>query len=361
MEAISLRNCVFEAYEQGDDPKYILCNLLGKNHTEAESFLGVSEENLWRLIFQIASQKDETIRRAPKVYIKDISNVYRLISEANNIVVLIGAGASSGPDFRSPGGLYDTVANMNVLDDPYDVFDIHYFMSNPSIFWKVAHLIFPTENPEYSSTHLFLELLEKQGKLLRVYSQNVDALEKGLPDERLRCVHGSWRENHCMTCGKSYTIEDLRPFVNERVVPRCSVCHGYIKPGIVFFGQDTNFDEGEASQDAMSADLLIVIGTSLKVKPISNLPKLFYDVQSILINRECVDCEFNAELIGDCDDIIDNIETNLQWKEPDENYKEPILYEPNKFIFPSSSGLGTTIVEVGQNQFLVSPRRSRFE
>ncbi|KAH0788176.1 transcriptional regulator, Sir2 family protein [Histomonas meleagridis] len=359
METISLRNTVFEAYEHGDDPKDLLCDLLGKDHSEAASFLGVSEENLWHLIFQIASQRDLESRGRVKQQISDIGTVYNLIYQAKNIVILMGAGASTGPDFRSPGGLYDTVAKMGVLNDPYDVFDIQYFLQNPSIFWSVAHLIFPSETPQYSSAHYFIEALEQQGKLLRVYTQNVDTLEKGIPPERLRCVHGSWRENHCIFCGKSYSIEDLRPAINARTVPRCVSCGGYIKPGIVFFGQDTNFDEKEAFQDSIQADLLIVIGTSLKVRPIANLPSMFYDVPSILINRECVECDFNAELIGDCDDVISNIETNLHWKEAREGGESnPIFFHPNKFIFPNRSGLGTSVVNAGRNQFLVTPRRT---
>lgn len=178
METISLKNTVFEAYEHGDDPKDLLCYLLGKDHSEAASLLGVSEENLWRLIFQIASQRDLESRGPLKVQISDIRTVYSLIYQAKNIVVLIGAGASTGPDFRSPGGLYDTVAQMGVLNDPYDVFDIQYFIQNPSIFWSVAHLIFPSETPHYSSAHYLIEAFEQKGKLLRVYSKTLIRLRK---------------------------------------------------------------------------------------------------------------------------------------------------------------------------------------
>ena len=29
-------------------------------------------------------------------------------------------------------------------------------------------------------------------------ASDVDTLEIGIPDEKLRCVHGSWRENKCL-------------------------------------------------------------------------------------------------------------------------------------------------------------------
>jgi NAD-dependent SIR2 family protein deacetylase len=269
MTVLSMRSAVFEAYEHGGDPKAVLCELLEKDSSEAVSFQGVDPSQLWNLIFQIATNADEGKSHIQKTPITDLTDIYTLINEASRIVVLIGAGASTGPDFRSPGGLYDSIAQAGVLDDPYDVFDLAYFQEDPSVFWRFAHLIFPLEVPEYSAAHCFIESLEKSGKLLRLYSQNVDTLEKGISPEHLRCVHGSWRENFCLQCGQMYTLEDLRPTVRAGAVPHCVCCGGLIKPGIVFFGQPTNLNDREVYEDAALADLLIVIGTSLQVKPIS--------------------------------------------------------------------------------------------
>ena len=58
--------------------------------------------------------------------------------------------------------------------------------------------------------------------------------------------------------------------------------------------------------DCASADLVIVIGTSLKVAPVNTIirrvPK---DVPQILINREVVarGHGFDSELLGDCDKV----------------------------------------------------------
>ena len=54
--------------------------------------------------------------------------------------------------------------------------------------------------------------------------------------------------------------------------PTCPLCGAVVKPDIVFFGEDlpdrfrTSFDP-----DFSSCDLLIVMGTSLQVQPISSL------------------------------------------------------------------------------------------
>lgn len=47
--------------------------------------------------------------------------------------------------------------------------------------------------------------------------------------------------------------------------PRCNVCHGVVKPDIVFFGEDLPKTFYNFSKDFPEADLLIVMGTSLEV------------------------------------------------------------------------------------------------
>ena len=357
-QILSLSTRVAAAHDQGVDPRSVLRDLLHLDDADFERFEGIEPESLWNILFRFACQED--LRRPfTRRYVKELDNVFDMIIRSNKIVVLMGAGASSGPDFRSPGGLYDSISKCNVLDDPYDVFDTKVYAEKPEIFWNFANLIFPSKEPVYSQAHLFIEKLEANRKLLRVYTQNVDTLEKGIPENKLRCVHGSWRKNKCISCGRIYGIEDLRDSVEKKIVPRCVECGAVIQPGIVFFGQSVNFDRNEAYRDACEADLLIVIGTSLKVAPISHLPHMLRNVPSILINREPVGMDFNAELIGECDDIIQMIENNIRWREYNE-IKQPLFYPPNKFIFKSNSQCGTSVAETGRNMFLVTPRRLNY-
>jgi hypothetical protein len=57
--------------------------------------------------------------------------------------------------------------------------------------------------------------------------------------------------------------------------------------------------------DAANADLLVVIGTSMRVAPVSYLPQVI-GAPAVLINREPVTCTFNAELLGDCENVWGN-------------------------------------------------------
>ena len=79
----------------------------------------------------------------------------------------------------------------------------------------------------------------------------------------------------------------MKESVFAGAIPRCTACHGLVKPDIVFFGESlpdrftTSF-----KRDLERADALLVMGTSLKVHPFASL--ITYarpEVPRMLINR----------------------------------------------------------------------------
>jgi NAD-dependent histone deacetylase SIR2 len=68
-----------------------------------------------------------------------LADAVSLIQASKRVVVLTGAGISVScgiPDFRSHNGLYATLKERGIydLDDPQQMFDIHYFRDNPAVF-----------------------------------------------------------------------------------------------------------------------------------------------------------------------------------------------------------------------------------
>lgn len=58
-------------------------------------------------------------------------------------------------------------------------------------------------------------------------------------------------------------------------VPRCSYCQGVLKPNVIFYGEGMNEVQIQrAEADFRSADLVLVLGSSLSVFPASSLPLL---------------------------------------------------------------------------------------
>ena len=80
--------------------------------------------------------------------------------------------------FRSPGtGLYDNLAEYN-LPDPTSVFDLHFFNYDPKPFFRLAKELYPGNFPP-NYVHHFVRMLHEKNLLLRMYTQNIDALERG--------------------------------------------------------------------------------------------------------------------------------------------------------------------------------------
>lgn len=206
---------------------------------------------------------------------------------------MAGAGIStpSGiPDFRSPGsGLYD---NLQQYDLPYAeaIFELTFFHHNPNPFFALAKELYPG-NYQPNLTHYFVRLLHKKGQLLRMYTQNIDGLERlaGIPPDMLVEAHGTFATATCTACLRKYEAEDLRPDILRGTVPKCPTCKGVIKPDIVFFGEELPHHFFKYLTDFPLADLLIIMGTSLEVEPFASLAGAVRgSVPRLLINRDLV-------------------------------------------------------------------------
>lgn len=299
---------------QGGIPRDVVQNLFSRMPFEN----GLSEEHLYGFIHHVFH---------PEGFSRDKLNQYNtfddavdLIRRSNRILVVTGAGISVScgiPDFRSKNGLYERLRDdFPDLPDPTAMFDLSYFKSNPQPFFKFAREIFPGQF-EPSISHYFIKMLEKQNKLLRNYTQNIDDLERSAGINRLVQCHGSFASATCLNCHAKYDMQDVKEDVLAQCVAMCKSCHhpsGVIKPDIVFFGEELS-DEFNIQlwKDKGKVDLVIVMGSSLTVQPVSHVP-FFVDsnVPQILINRESLRRYTpDIELLGNCDEIVAQIALSL--------------------------------------------------
>jgi len=142
---------------------------------------------------------------------------------------------------------------------------------------------------------------------LRNYTQNIDTLEQGAGIERVIQCHGSFATATCLRCTNRVPAATIEREIMEQRIPLCSTCcppssaaeaaaelaahfsgasssssipatttHPIMKPDIVFFGEGMP-DEFHRSmtQDKEDCDLIIVIGSSLKVRPVALIPCRF--------------------------------------------------------------------------------------
>ncbi|KAM3918123.1 NAD-dependent protein deacetylase sirtuin-3-like [Leptodactylus fuscus] len=224
-----------------------------------------------------------------------ITGVAEKIKEGfyRRILVMAGAGISTAsgiPDFRSPtSGLYSKLQEYS-LPYPEAIFDLSYFLDEPKPFLRLSQELLPGRHHP-NSAHYFLRLLHDKGLLLRLYTQNIDGLERaaGIPAEKLVEAHGSFASSTCTVCLKEYPGETFHNAVMKSEVPRCSACGGVIKPDIVFFGEQLPARFFLHLTDFPRADLLFVMGTSLEVEPFASLVyAVSRSTPRVLINRDPV-------------------------------------------------------------------------
>lgn len=206
----------------------------------------------------------------------------------------------------------------------------------------IAQLSRLSQDAEPTSFHRVLRALDDRGKLLRVYTQNIDAIEQktglsfGVPEfddrrgknrakgkapatqpptgetlidqapdpgsstsrhssppvEIPRCIplHGTLQSVHCQTCTHSFPLQEHLPSLAIGQPPQCPECAsqertrkligkrprgiGKLRPSVVLYNEAHKDGEGVGdvvSKDLMGskgrsgADLLLVVGTSLRV------------------------------------------------------------------------------------------------
>ncbi|PYI09211.1 NAD-dependent histone deacetylase [Aspergillus sclerotiicarbonarius CBS 121057] len=255
----------------------------------------------------------------------DIANRIQT-GEVTRIVALTGAGISTAagvPDFRTPtSGLYDQLAPLK-LPYPEAIFHINYFSHTPEPFYAIARARHP-RNLRPTISHAFLALLARKNLLSFLFTQNIDSLEldAGVPAEKVLQTHGSWKAQRCHKCKVPYPDDLMQRAIRVGEVPYCleAGCGGAVKPDVVFFGESLpeRYEVEERRLTRKKVDLMLVMGTSLKVAPCSRLPGLIEEgVPRILINREKVG-DFGTRkgdicLLGTCDEKVRRLADELGW------------------------------------------------
>ncbi|KAK3901482.1 NAD-dependent protein deacetylase hst4 [Staphylotrichum tortipilum] len=239
----------------------------------------------------------------------------RLISalrKKKKIVVIAGAGISVSagiPDFRSSTGLFATLRGQHKLKASgkhlFDASVYKHDSSTESFHTMVRELAQMTSDARPTPFHHMLASIASEGRLMRLYTQNIDTLDTQMPPLATNVplnskgpwptavqLHGGLEKMVCTKCGH------LEPF-NASLFegpepPLCEKCKeqdevrtafagkrshgiGRLRPRIVLYNE-YNPDE-EAIGNVSKADLrrvpdaVVVVGTSLKIPGVRRLVK----------------------------------------------------------------------------------------
>lgn len=224
-----------------------------------------------------------------------IEKLQEIIDASDNIVFFGGAGVSteSGiPDFRSESEIFKSLEKYG--DTPERLVSHSYYLEHTDKFFSYYKdcLIFPEAEP--NPAHYTLARLEKEGKLKAIITQNIDGLHQKAGSKNVLELHGIVYRNYCEICKKEY---DLNFILESEGIPHCT-CGGIIKPDVVLYEEALDMNIlNKSAQYIMSADTLIVGGTSLAVYPAAGLINYFKGKNLVLINKSQTDYDNLATLV----------------------------------------------------------------
>jgi NAD-dependent histone deacetylase SIR2 len=308
---------------------------------------------------------------------RQLDTLMKLLRKKKKIVVIAGAGISVGagiPDFRSSNGLFTTLSTAK--SSGKDLFDASVYRDDEltsSFHDMVRTLHGMAAEAEPTEFHQLLATLATEGRLLRLYSQNVDCIETRLeplkttiplqvkgPWPRTVQVHGGLEKMNCSKCGWVGTFEP-EIFVGAQP-PDCRECLemesvrgiagkrslgvGKLRPRIVLYNEF--HPDGDAIGAVTAADIkarpdaLIVVGTSLKVPGIKRIVqemcKTVADLRggvSVWVNNHdppsAKDYSFDLVVKGDCEKVARLVKLP-RWDGSDSDSSEESLIEldPNE-------------------------------
>jgi NAD-dependent deacetylase len=227
-------------------------------------------------------------------------NLAELIGQARRTVAFTGAGVSteSGvPDFRSPGGVWSRMQPILFQD----------FVTDAGARREAWRRVFSGAagwtGRAPNQGHLAIARLHAAGRIGVVITQNVDNLHQmsGVPEAQVIELHGNAGYARCLACGQRSELEPLRaPFLETGEAPLCSGCGGYLKTATISFGQPMPAKEmARARTESLAADLFIVLGSSLLVRPAADLPAEAKDAGArlVIVNREPTPLDAAADLV----------------------------------------------------------------
>lgn len=204
---------------------------------------------------------------------KGIERLVSILASSRNTVVVTGAGISTEagiPDFRGQNGIYRQLGENKVMS----IININTFNRDAESFYDfyMQYFVFPPVEP--SKAHLVLADMEKKGRIKGIVTQNIDGLHEKAGSRKVVPVHGTADRFICTNRKCRCYYDTLYVQNQERPVPVCDKCGAILKPDVVLFGEAIQ-NYTEAREMILTAQTLLVIGSSLTVYPLAGFVKEF--------------------------------------------------------------------------------------
>jgi NAD-dependent SIR2 family protein deacetylase len=206
------------------------------------------------------------------------------------LFVLTGAGCSTAsgiPDYRDADGSWKRGRPIMLQDFVAHERSRQRYWARSLVGFRRMRAARPND------AHRALALLESQGRVTELVTQNVDGLHQAAGHRGVIDLHGRIDVVRCLACERRVPREVVQAELVERnpyfasldaleapdgdaaldgidfapfEVPACATCGGLLKPDVVFFGERVPSGRVQQAFAALeAADAMLVVGSSLMV------------------------------------------------------------------------------------------------
>ena len=218
------------------------------------------------------------------------SALREFIERHEKLFVLTGAGCSTAsgiPDYRDADGEWKRGRPIMFADFVAHEHSRQRYWARGLIGWRRMRAARPND------AHRALAVLESQGRVAQLVTQNVDGLHQAAGSRNVIDLHGRVDVVRCLTCERRVPREQVQAELVARNpefaaldaveapdgdaalegvdfaafdVPDCDACGGLLKPDVVFFGERVPAERVQRAFAALDeADAMLVVGSSLMV------------------------------------------------------------------------------------------------
>ena len=208
---------------------------------------------------------------------------------ARSIAVLTGAGVSaeSGiPTFRSNGGYWNNVSFRDMATPEG-------FARDPKLVWEwYESRRREMAKAEPNAGHHALVEMERRAARFTLVTQNIDGLHELAGSNTVIRLHGNIWGVRCTRCERARVHRN--PFAE---LPPVCECGAMLRPDVVWFGEMLPEEAIEqATQTVLTADVLIVAGTSAQVYPAAGLIPLALNRRASVIEVNPEETDFSGDV-----------------------------------------------------------------
>lgn len=213
----------------------------------------------------------------------------------------LGAGISTDagiPDFRGPNGIWTLEGKSRQKRKRKEYETELSDISNDNV---AAAAQFGVENAKPTVAHEILVKLSVLGKLKFLVTQNVDNLHllAGFPRKQLAHIHGNLFNEICSNqdCKNEIFHEtDVGGMNRQPTGTKCEKCDSQMTDSVCDWNTPLPEKEVEMSQQqCKQADLILVLGSSLRMFPCGEWPLL--GEKFVIVNLQRTPLDSEAELV----------------------------------------------------------------